>query len=217
MRGSRPHNPNADYQIIDGIYFYKESDSGYYLGNVSIPGRKHRYPMRAHVYVWISHNGEIPKGYHVHHKDENKANNDISNLELLSTKDHLSLHGLERAEQSRNNILNNVLPKAVKWHKSEASKQFHTDHYQKHTKEIWMKPITLKCDFCGNEYQTNYASKSHSHYCSNKCKSAARRASGVDNVEKICKICGKTYIANKYQRTSKCPVCSNNPKYHHPE
>lgn len=217
MRGSRPHNPDADYQIIDGIYFYKETNSGYYLGNVKVPGRNRRYPMRAHVYVWISHNGEIPKGYQVHHKDENKANNDISNLELLSTEDHLSFHGYKRSKQSRDNMIKTVIPKAAEWHKSEAAKQFHTDHYNKYTKDIWMEPITLKCEFCGKEYQTIHASKSHSRYCSNKCKSAARRASGIDNIEKICKTCGKTYIANKYQKTSNCPACSLNPRYHHSE
>lgn len=61
MRGSRPHNPNADYIIEDGIYFYKETNSGYYLGNVPIPGRKRKYPMRLHVYVWQKYNGEVPK------------------------------------------------------------------------------------------------------------------------------------------------------------
>ena len=214
MRGSRPHNPNADYQIIDDIYFYKETNSGYYLGNVKIPGRKRHYPMRAHVYVWISHNGEVPKGYHVHHKDENKANNDISNLELLSTEEHLSLHGLERAEQSRENIIKNVIPKAAEWHRSKAAKQMHKDHYSNNTKDIWLAPVTLKCEFCGKEYQTVHAKRSHSRFCSNKCKAAARRASGVDNIEKTCQSCGKIYIANKYQHTTFCPACSNNPKYH---
>ena len=32
--------------------------------------------------------GEIPKGYHVHHKDGNKQNNRVDNLEILSPKEH---------------------------------------------------------------------------------------------------------------------------------
>lgn len=35
--------------------------------------------------------------YSVHHKDRNKQNNDVSNLEVLTKKEHLSLHAKERA------------------------------------------------------------------------------------------------------------------------
>lgn len=45
-----------------------------------------------HRHVWMQHYGEIPKGYVIHHKDGNKMNNDISNLELkpmpLHTREH---------------------------------------------------------------------------------------------------------------------------------
>jgi len=34
----------------------------------------------------------LKEGYDVHHKDENKLNNDISNLEILSRAEHTSLH-----------------------------------------------------------------------------------------------------------------------------
>ena len=42
-----------------------------------------RGTKRLHREVWKLYNGQIPKGYHVHHKDENTWNNDISNLELV--------------------------------------------------------------------------------------------------------------------------------------
>ena len=32
--------------------------------------------------------GEIPKGYHVHHKDGNKQNNRVDNLEIIPPKEH---------------------------------------------------------------------------------------------------------------------------------
>jgi hypothetical protein len=43
--------------------------------------------------VWEHHNGPIPAGFEVHHKDENKANNDISNLDLMTAVDHAARHG----------------------------------------------------------------------------------------------------------------------------
>lgn len=48
--------------------------------------------QHVHRLVWIKHNGEIPKGYVVHHKDENKLNWDIENLELISRSEHLKRH-----------------------------------------------------------------------------------------------------------------------------
>lgn len=39
------------------------------------------------------HNVKIPKGYHIHHIDGNRNNNDISNLEMLSPDEHAKKHG----------------------------------------------------------------------------------------------------------------------------
>ena len=45
--------------------------------------------------VWESFNGPIPEGMVVHHKDENKLNNSIENLELMSFSDHTRMHRRE--------------------------------------------------------------------------------------------------------------------------
>lgn len=49
-----------------------------------------------HRYIWQKYNGNIPSGYCVHHKDENKDNNDISNLELLQAAEHSRKHSTGR-------------------------------------------------------------------------------------------------------------------------
>lgn len=46
-----------------------------------------------HIAVWTHHRGEIPKGFDVHHRDEDKQNNCIENLRLLSKSDHGKSHG----------------------------------------------------------------------------------------------------------------------------
>lgn len=45
-----------------------------------------------HRIVWKRHNGSIPKGWHVHHKDGDKLNNAIDNLELIDPITHRRLH-----------------------------------------------------------------------------------------------------------------------------
>ena len=51
---------------------------------------EHRYVMSNHLGRWIT-NEEV-----VHHKDGNRANNKIENLELTNAKDHALLHAIER-------------------------------------------------------------------------------------------------------------------------
>ena len=41
-----------------------------------------------HRLVWEKHFGKIPEGFVVHHKDGNRQNNDINNLELLPKIQH---------------------------------------------------------------------------------------------------------------------------------
>jgi len=43
-------------------------------------------------FVWIQHNGLIPKGYLIHHIDENTLNDKINNLALVTRKAHFEIH-----------------------------------------------------------------------------------------------------------------------------
>lgn len=45
-----------------------------------------------HVIEWERHNGSVPKGMIVHHKDEDKMNWNIDNLELLTRSEHIKIH-----------------------------------------------------------------------------------------------------------------------------
>ena len=45
-----------------------------------------------HCLVWEEHYGKIPEGMQIHHIDFNKTNNDISNLQLVTSVEHKRLH-----------------------------------------------------------------------------------------------------------------------------
>lgn len=72
------------HRIYFGRKFFKNPD-GYWVCC------KSRMPW-AHRWVWMNHNGPIPKDYDVHHIDGNKDNNDISNFELLTRSEHQQKH-----------------------------------------------------------------------------------------------------------------------------
>lgn len=196
---------NGDVAIAEGHRFRRDKRTGYYLSSAKINGKR----RRLHVFVWEHYNGSVPEGYQVHHIDEDKGNNDITNLVLMTSSKHSRHHAIENAidnyEAVRDNMVN-VAGKAAKaWHKSPEGHAWHKEHYKQMEGRLHAEQKHT-CAYCGAEFTTT----SHkSQYCSNRCKAAARRKSGVDNVEKICEKCGKPYIANKYQQTKYCPVCTN--------
>lgn len=68
------------FQTIDG-YKFSLRNTGYYA-------RAYGDRMLAHRFVWGKHNGVIPPNYDIHHKDHDKSNNDISNLEMHTKEAH---------------------------------------------------------------------------------------------------------------------------------
>jgi hypothetical protein len=57
---------------------------------------KARTLPKSHV-IWIAGNRKpIPRGFEVHHDNENRRDDSFDNLFLLSTADHKKLHRLRR-------------------------------------------------------------------------------------------------------------------------
>lgn len=162
-----------------------------------------RKGKRLHRAVWEYHNGAIPKGYHVHHKDEDRSNNDIENLALVQGAVHLSGHMQdEKRKASARESIKQAIKAAPKWHRSEEGKKWHSQH----SKEVWKnkKPHTVTCDNCGKVFEQMAGTTKGNHYCSNNCKAAARRKSGVDNELRLCAYCGAQFEVNKYSKQKCC-------------
>lgn len=203
---------NYDIAQIDGYKFRKDKKTGYFLSSKKIG--EHR--KRLHVYIWEKEHGEVPKGYHVHHKDSDKNNNELNNLELLSSSRHAKLHGRELSDEERQRrrerIIENGIPAAKEWHGTKEGFEWHS----KHAKETMSKrkPVNYICTYCGREFESKHLyGKNANHFCSNNCKSAYRRKQGFDNIVKICEGCGKEYVSNKYQKTKYCEDCKNRRGY----
>lgn len=188
---------NGEIAIFDGLAFRLDKKTGYYLN-----AKTHK---RLHVYVWEHFNGKVPKGHHVHHADFNKANNEPDNLVLLGAKEHLALHGkswsAERHEKQTKILVEVAIPKAAEWHSSESGRSWHKKHYEKMKDSLYQKKVFV-CEECGKEFEaTNHG---NNRFCSNNCKSAARRKSGVDNETRKCDWCGNLFEVNKYAKTRTC-------------
>lgn len=183
----------TEHQVHFGRKFYLDKEKGYWIST--------DYPrIRAHVWVWKNHYGDIPKGSHIHHKDENKSNNSIDNLECLKKFDHLSLHARKEENIKRSSEwCNKIRPLTKAWHASEEGRKWHSDHGVK----VWdeREPFQDTCKYCGAMFTTKTF---HQCFCSNNCKSAHRRASKVDSIEFPCETCGKILVKNKYAKRRFC-------------
>lgn len=90
---------NYEVNVDDGtIYSYRSNSTighlnndGYYCTTIYDDNGK-RTTIRHHRFVWEVVNGAIPKGYEIHHKDKNRTNNSINNLELIESSTHKSNH-----------------------------------------------------------------------------------------------------------------------------
>lgn len=183
-----------EHQFHYGKKFYLDRDTGYWISS-GCP------KIRAHVFVWEHRHGDRPKGFHVHHKDHDKSNNCIENLELIEAAEHLREHMTpERREKARKRMP--MLQELAKpWHASEEGRTWHRNHVACSLAKVWETEYPGVCACCQKDYIGETASQ---RFCSNNCKSEWRRREGLDDVEIECPVCKKTFVKNKYARAKTC-------------
>lgn len=177
------------HQRFNGINYHRHK-KGYYINMY----------LRLHVEVWKFHNGDIPKGYEIHHIDQNKDNNQIENLQCLTRAEHVHLHmaikraqGLIAPEKPHficarcGKSFTSTIPdakycatcrKALKPPKPKKIKPFKPPRYR--TCVVCGKPFLLTKEKRRNDHRT----------CSPECHV---KICGTPILEKICPICGKKF------------------------
>lgn len=153
------------YPILGGIMIYKGkkyyiSKQGYYTRDER-SGNK-RKTLLLHRIIWEDNFGAIPEGFHIHHKDENRINNDINNLECVSLSHHASHHRKEEWESGK---LNYLVKAQKKWLQTENGKLKKSESAQ----NGWIKRKFYKknCQKCEKEFETQAP---QAKWCSNSCK-----------------------------------------------
>ena len=177
-------------------YKYRKNNFGYWIGGTT--GSKKGYGC-LHRAVWAYYNGEIPKKMHIHHKDGNKSNNEIENLELIDPKSHAKLHSTDEKKQMSRFYLNECREKARQWHSSKEGIEWHKEHGRKTFKD--KKPINKICKQCNKEFSSVW---SRAILCSPSCRTKNRILSGKDNEHRVCEFCKEKFICNKYAKKRTC-------------
>lgn len=191
--------------FFDGYKFRKDMKTGYYLSTRKTDQGKRE---RLHCYVWRFHNGDIPTGFHVHHVDGDKNNNEIRNLRCIRGESHAKYHFSKRAIDNYDDVCKNLLekaaPKAMEWHHSQDGRVWHSEHAKRTVANLVAKKFV--CPQCGKVFFKKPLGAVK--YCSNSCKTKARYKSGVDNEPRRCVVCGGEFVVNKYSSQKCCsPQC----------
>ena len=189
-----------EVKYFNGVKFTKQK-TGYYT--VKINGKT----MLLHRYIWEYYNGIIPDGYVVHHKDEDKENNDISNLECLPNEKHSTYHGThkspERLKRDSENLVE-ARKKAAEWHRSEAGRECSRRTAKRLIEQGKWNPTTLyTCENCGKQF-IGVKRKAKHKFCSGACEQYFRRHNGLNDEKRVCVICGKEFITDRYGKAKTC-------------
>ncbi len=163
-----------------------------------------------HRMIWEHLYGTIPEGHQIHHKDGNKLNNSVKNLECLSKSDHMHLHATMRSQElsSRMKSRSNELHE---WHRSEKGRKTMGARAKLQFENREDKSYT--CQHCSRTFTSKHTTDVK--YCSDNCVMKARRSSGVDNEERACEICSNKFVINRYQKTRVCSMSCRNALLSH--
>lgn len=154
----------------DGRRWYQNARDGYF---------RNRSGKLLHRAVWTHERGLIPPGWQVHHKDENRANNAIENLEAMPPSQHQQQHeprgwvGWDTSRRRANSV--------AAWDRRT--------------------PERVVCEQCSKTFSTTGM---RSRFCSHNCRSTHRRASGVDNEDRKCIQCSSPFTVNRYKQATSC-------------
>lgn len=146
-----------------------------------------------HQVVWEDANGPVPDGFEIHHRDKDKTNNNLANLQLVQAGRHVSEYHPENMRKASE--------AAKQWHSSPEGQAWHS----KHAKEMRFGDSPERecvCEECGKPFHTKKAAGVR--FCSNACKSRWRRKSNIDNEQRVCVICGSVFSINRYESARTC-------------
>ena len=167
---------NDKYQRFDGVYYS------------NIRGRYRAY-MFIHRRVFEYYHGEIPAGYEIHHIDGNPANNDISNLQMLTKDEHTRTHAKAKEQKIYRcefcgKIFYSSGSGVVRFCSSRCNHDWHQQ--QGHYTEIRI------CANCGNPFSAY--KYNNTRYCSPAC---AYKDMPPTSKDKECPICHEIFRARK--------------------
>lgn len=151
---------------------------------------KNGTPVKEHRQVWIDHHGEIPPGYIIHHKNRNRSDNRIDNLEMMTPKEHLLEHQIDRGGPAKYQAAlcswcgKIFIRLESRFKQYPGRKPYCSNKCVNGQKEL----VTRQCTVCGKAFQRAEKvfrlgpKRSDRAVCGNPCRRDPRNTSGFRGV-----------------------------------
>jgi hypothetical protein len=172
----RPKLPDTKVVWFRGREYTKSRTCDYFRRYCKRTGKL----VYLHRDVWEHHRGGIPAGYHVHHKNRDKCDNRIENLECLSPAEHHGRHDdLHKSEETLR-LLDRIRP----------PESVLAPARQRYWREV--QPKDYVCVVCGTGFKSKH--NGIPKYCSARCKEKKRVRPLLG---KVCAWCKGTFTTRK--------------------
>ena len=127
---------------------------------------------RLHRAVWEHHHGPVPKGFHVHHVNDDRSDNRLANLAMWTQAEHLSHHYKQKplplpTDKTR--------AAAAEWHGSKAGHEWHRQHGHATAALQASRLVEKTCEMCGKLFEVQAHAAWRAKYCHLNCRAKAFR------------------------------------------
>jgi endogenous inhibitor of DNA gyrase (YacG/DUF329 family) len=187
---------------FQGRVYYRSGEKSYYIsqeGSVKTKLTK-RY---LHRDIWESKRGPIPDGYEVHHKDGNRSNNRLKNLQPVTPTEHKRIHSNteeHRAHLRRIQPLGNAASHA--WRRSPEGRLASA------IRSANQPRVTKCCPHCLQLYE----GVKKQRFCSQACGvmwRAKQKTKIARAVLKTCPHCGRLFNGRRSDSKYCSPKCQH--------
>lgn len=146
--------------VYKGKKYYLHK-SGYWIRERIRKGQPRRRWL-LHREVWEDHHGSIPPQCTIHHKDEDKSNWMLENLECLTRSAHTRLHRLKDLQEGRLEKFKEIGLWLTQSVKGRALRRAGYDRWRRE------KPLEVgECEVCGKVMEIIIRTK---RFCSQACQ-----------------------------------------------
>ena len=146
---------------------FNKKENRYYFGWRNKGSRK-VYTRRRASYIWEQHNGKIPEGYCIHHKNLDSTDDRIENLECITKLAHYEIHGrLREDHKTIKGIEHRRCQKCRKYKPLDCFQKRNAGTYQGYCKECSYKELRkwqIKNRERVNSYAREYQRKHQKEY-----------------------------------------------------
>lgn len=158
-----------------------------------------------HVEMWKDAHGDVPPGWHVHHRNHDSLDNRLENLECLPGSDHRKHHAAEGCGRQDDEHMRRLQELAKAWHASPEGLAWHREH----GRQTWVGRERVSvgpCAGCGNpvsSYMTNTGG-GNNRWCSHGCFQRTAEREKWYRVDATCPVCGASFQQKRTGRPVNC-------------